>query len=162
MVFLIESMVLCVLFTAAVVPPVIRNPIGAVHDYPPAIAERAIELGLTTGKHRRTSKGVVIVKAMVAIALACVLAIVVRYINRAEGFLQGALISYGLWMVINWFDALVLDCLWFCHSKRVMIPGTEDMKEYKDYLFHIKAGCIGSVIGIPVAILVGCIVMFLA
>lgn len=161
MVFLVESMVLCVLFAAAVVPPVIRNPIGAIHDYPPAITEKAIALGLTTEKHRRTSKGVVIVKAVVALILACILAAVVRYINRAEGFLQGAQISYGLWMVINWFDALVLDCLWFCHSKRVMIPGTEDMKEYKDYLFHIKAGCIGSVIGIPVAMLVGCIVMFL-
>lgn len=44
MVFLAEVIVLCILFTVAVVPPVIRNPIGAVHDYPPAIAERAIGL----------------------------------------------------------------------------------------------------------------------
>lgn len=33
----------------------------------------------------------------------------------------------------------VLDWGIFCHSKKLRIPGTEDMdKDYKDYLFHAK------------------------
>ena len=43
-----------------------------------------------------------------------------------------------IWLIIDWYDALVLDSIWFCHSKKVRIPGTEDMEEYKDYCFHIK------------------------
>ena len=31
-------------------------------------------------------------------------------------------------------------------NKRMRIPGTEDMKEYKDYLFHKKQSCIGTLI----------------
>lgn len=161
MIFLVESIILCILFSFVVVIPVAKNPIGAIHDYPPAIAQKAIELGLTTEKHKRTSKGVVIVKAIVALVVAFILAWIVVTFNHAEGFLQGAAISYGLWMVINWYDAFILDCLWFCHSRKVIIPGTEGMKEYKDYLFHIKAGLIGSLIGIPVALVVGVFVMIL-
>ncbi|MCR5055009.1 MAG: hypothetical protein K6A69_09225 [Lachnospiraceae bacterium] len=64
-------------------------------------------------------------------------------------------------MAITWFDALVLDCGWFCHSKQVRIPGTEDMKEYHDYLFHIKQSCIGSLIGVPACLIVGLAVVLL-
>lgn len=158
-IFMIESILLCILFTLAVVPAVIKNPIAAVHDYPAAICERAIELGLTTEKHKRTSKNVVIVKATVALIVAVILAFIIRNVNHVEGFVQGTLVSYGLWMIVNWYDALILDCLWFCHSKKVIIPGTEEMKEYKDYFFHVKASFIGSLIGIPVALLVGLFVM---
>jgi hypothetical protein len=42
------------------------------------------------------------------------------------------------------------------------IPGTEDMKEYHDYLFHIKASCIGTLIGLPACATVGLIVMLFA
>lgn len=46
-----------------------------------------------------------------------------------------------------------MDCLWFCHSKKVVIPGTEGMKEYKDYLFHIKGSLKGMLLGLPVCAL---------
>ena len=60
---------------------------------------------------------------------------------------------------MDWWDALVIDCIWFCHSKKAVIPGTEGMKEYKDYWFHIKGALIGMLYGVPAAILVGLIVM---
>lgn len=161
-IFISESIILCILFTLIVVPSVRKNPIGAIHDYPPAIAAKAIELGLTTEKHKRTSKGVIIVKALVALLIAFLLAFIVKTINHAETFLQGTLTSYSLWLIVNWYDAFILDCLWFCHSKKVIIPGTEGMKEYKDYRFHIKAGCVGTLIGVPVAIFVGIFVMLLS
>ena len=44
-----------------------------------------------------------------------------------------------LFLVVNLFDLFVLDMGIFCHSKKLRIPGTEDMeKEYKDYSFHVK------------------------
>ena len=65
----------------------------------------------------------------------------------------------GLWNIVNWWDAIVLDCLWFCHCKKVIIPGTEGMKEYKDYLFHIKGSLKGMLYGIPASLLVGILVV---
>ena len=66
------------------------------------------------------------------------MALVVYKFNGADTFVKGFLYSYLLWNVVNWWDAIFIDCIWFCHSKKVIIPGTEKMKEYKDYWFHIK------------------------
>jgi len=64
--------------------------------------------------------------------------------------------AYALWSVVNWFDAIVLDCLWFCHDRHFVIPGTEDMvKDYHDYWFHIKGALIGMVLGCPAALVAG-------
>ena len=41
------------------------------------------------------------------------------------------------------------------------IPGTEDMPEYRDYRFHIRQSCIGSLLGLPVCLLVGLLVCIL-
>ena len=60
--------------------------------------------------------------------------------------------------MVNWFDALVLDCIWFCHDKHFVIPGTEDMTDaYHDYGFHIKGSLIGMLLGIPSALTAGII-----
>ena len=68
----------------------------------------------------------------------------------------------ALWVIVNWFDALVLDCLWFCHDKHFVIPGTEDMTEaYHDYGFHIKGAFIGMLLGIPAALVAGLFVILL-
>ena len=82
--------------------------------------------------------------------------------NGCDTFLCGALTSYALWVVVNWFDALVLDCIWFCHDKHFVIPGTEDMTDaYHDYWFHIKGALIGMLLGIPAALMAGLIVIVL-
>jgi hypothetical protein len=67
-----------------------------------------------------------------------------------------------IWLAITWFDAIIIDCIWFCHSKRMRIPGTEDMKEYKDYLFHIGQSGIGTLIGLPACAVIGALVALLA
>ena len=56
-----------------------------------------------------------------------VLVVILRIFNGADTFLSGFVTSFLLWLVVDWYDALVIDCLWFCHSKRFVISGTEDM-----------------------------------
>ncbi len=104
----------------------------------------------------------IIRKAVAIIVLVALAVFVMLKVNHAETFLQGFGYSMVIWLAITWFDALVLDCIWFCHSKRMRIPGTEDMKEYKDYLFHIKQSCIGTLIGLPACALIGLLVMLFA
>ncbi|MCR4584515.1 MAG: hypothetical protein K5686_02220 [Lachnospiraceae bacterium] len=91
-----------------------------------------------------------------------VAALVMIRVNHAQSFIQGFGYAYIIWLAITWFDAIVIDCGWFCHSKRVRIPGTEDMKEYHDYLFHIGQSCIGSLLGLPACLIVGLAVMILS
>lgn len=155
MVFLIECIVGCILFT---IPPVIvsRNPLSAIHDYPPAIIARVKEMGLIDDTQVPGSPKVVIKKTCAALIIAALCTVMVWQCNGARTFWQGAGITYALWSVVNWYDALVIDCLWFCRSRRFRIPGTEDMdKDYLDYGFHIRASLKGQLIGLPVALVVG-------
>ena len=63
-------------------------------------------------------------------------------------------------IVADKMDMVVLDWGIFCHSKKIRIPGTEDMdKDYTDYLFHVKGAIKGTVLGIIVAILSGVIIL---
>ena len=122
MVIIIESLIGILLFTILIVPLTLKNRLTSVGDYPPAIREKCMELGLIEKREQRFTKADILRK----------------------GFRD----AYLIWLTIDWYDALVLDCIWFCHSKKVRIPGTEDMEEYKDYRFHIKQSCIGACLAV--------------
>lgn len=132
-----------------------------IGDYPPAIRRRCEELGLIEKREQQLSKKDLIRKGAAVIVLVLIAAFVMIKINHATTFFQGFGYTYIIWLAITWFDALVIDCGWFCHSKRMRIPGTEDMKEYHDYLFHIKASLIGTLIGLPACSIVGLAVQVL-
>lgn len=72
MVWLIELLVLFALFTLMVVPKVLKNPLSMVHDYPPDIYNKAMELGLVKASQNRRSKKF-LVKRLIAVAItACI------------------------------------------------------------------------------------------
>lgn len=153
--FLLECVVSCILFT---IPLLIigRNPISGIHNYPPTIIQRVKELGMIQDTQMPRSKAVIAKKAICALIVALLCAVAARYINGATTFWDGAGVVYLLWTVVNWYDALVIDIFWFCHSKRFILPGTEDLTDnYHDYLFHIKGSLIGQLYGLPAALLAG-------
>jgi len=157
MTFLIESLIACAVFTLFVFL-ISRDPVKMVFNYPPAIVKRCKSLGLVDESNR--PGGIVFyVKKITAMAIfGILLGLLVRYVNGCTTFWCGCLTAYALWCVVNWFDAFVLDCLWFCHDKHFVIHGTEDMvKDYHDYWFHIKGGFIGMLLAIPAALVAGLI-----
>ena len=161
MVFLIESLIACALFTFFVFL-MSRDPIKTVFNYPPAIIDRCDKLGLVDVSNRPGGAAFYAKKICAMVVFGVLLGLLVRYVNGCTTYCCGALKSYALWVVVNWFDALVLDCLWFCHDKHFVIPGTEDMVgDYHDYWFHIKGALIGMLLGIPAALVAGliCIVL---
>lgn len=82
--------------------------------------------------------------------------------RRSTHVFTGWLHGYLMWVAEMWFDALVVDCLWFCHSKKMVIPGTEDMVDaYHDYWHHIKYAVIGMFTQAVIALPVGLFVMLL-
>ena len=157
MTFLLESIIACAIFTLFVFL-MSRDSIKVVFNYPPAIIERCDQLGLVDAANRPGGPVFYAKKVTAMVIFGVLLGLLVRYINGCTTFWSGALTAYALWCVVNWFDAFVLDCLWFCHDKRYVIPGTEDMvSAYHDYWFHIKGGFIGMVLAIPAAMMAGVI-----
>lgn len=163
MIFLIESIALCFIFTLTVPLYGLRNPLAMIDSYPPAIVARAEELGLVTRERKRRAPKVIAAKLAFCLIAAILLAVTLRIFNGADTFLSGFVTSFLLWLVVDWYDALIIDCLWFCHSKRCIILGTEDMTEaYHDYGFHIRESAKGMLIGLPVCLLVGGLTALLA
>lgn len=155
MVFLVESLISCALFTIFVFL-MSRNPVKSIFNYPPAIIERCDKLGLVDAGNRPGGAVFYAKKVSAMLLFGVLLGLLVHYVNGCGTFRSGALTAYALWVVVNWFDALVLDCIWFCHDKHFIIPGTEDMvKDYHDYWFHIKGALIGMLLGVPSALVAG-------
>jgi hypothetical protein len=162
MTFLIESLIACALFTLFVFL-MSRNPIKSIFNYPPAIIERCDQLGLVDSSNRPGGVVFYVKKIFAMIVFGVLLGLLVKYVNGCTTFLCGALTAYALWVVVNWFDAIVFDCLWFCHDKHFVIPGTEDMTAaYHNYWFHIKGALIGMFLGVPAALVAGGFAMILS
>jgi len=159
MIIFIECVILCLVFTI-MVWGMMKNPIKTLYNYPPKIQERVKSLEKYKNKIP-TEKNKVVTKSIVAICVVILFSFILRYINGYTTFEDAFKYSFIIWTIVNVYDAVFMDIIWFCHSKKVMIEGTEDMiKEYHDYLFHIKQSLIGEVIGGMVCILIGLVVHF--
>ena len=55
MIFVIESVVLCVLFTALILSKMRKPLVTMIYSYPPAIVDRIMEPGLINDTDRKTS-----------------------------------------------------------------------------------------------------------
>ena len=84
------------------------------------------------------------------------------YLLGKKNFKSTFIHVFTIFLVVNLYDLIVLDWGIFCHSKKLKIPGTEDMeKEYKDYFFHVKGAFIGIILGLILALSSGCIIHFI-
>ena len=91
-----------------------------------------------------------------------IVSLILRYINGYTTFNEAFLVGVIIWTVVNIYDAVVMDIIWFCHDKKFRFKGTEDMEdEYKNYMFHIKESLKGEIIGIGVCIIIGLVVHFM-
>ena len=69
MVVMIESLIGILLFTILIVPLTLKNPLISVGDYPPAIRERCIELGLIEKREQRFTREDIIRKGTALVVL---------------------------------------------------------------------------------------------
>lgn len=160
MIILIEIIILCLIFTIFAYSLSI-NPIKSLYNYPPIIQERVKTLKQYKDKIP-TNKNKIITKSLVALSIIIIVSLILRYINGYTTFLESFLSSLFIWTIINIYDVIIIDIIWFCHSKSVIIKGTEDMiKSYKDYLFHIKEGIKGEVIGTLICLIIGLVIHFI-
>ena len=160
MIIVIESIILCALFTLMVYI-MSRNPIKTLYNYPPKIQERVKSLEEYKDKIP-TQKNKIVSKIFASILFLVVLCIVLRYINGYTTFIESFGYGFLLWTIVNLYDVIVLDIIWFCHDKHFVFKGTEDMtEEYHNYWFHIKGFFIGELLALIVCGLAGLIIQFI-
>ena len=137
-----------------------RDPIKTLYNYPPRIQERVRSLEEYKDKIP-TPKNKISAKIGASVMFVIILSLILRYVNGCTTFVQAFGYGFLLWTVVNLWDAVVLDILWFCHDPYFVIKGTEDMvSDYHDYLFHMKGFFIGEMIALAVCALAGAVVQF--
>ena len=159
MIIVIESIILCLIFTLMIYI-MSREPIKTLYNYPPKIQERVKSLDEYKDKIP-TNENKVVAKVIASIIFLIIICIVLRYINGYTTFKDSFIYGLILWTIVNLYDAIVLDIIWFCHDKHFVFKGTEDMiDEYHNYLFHIKGFFIGEGLALIICSLAGLIIHF--
>ncbi len=160
MIIVIESIVLCLLFSVMVYI-MSRDPIKTLYNYPPKIQEKVKSLKMYNGKIP-TQENKIVAKLFACILFIAILCVVLRYINGYTTFLESFVYGFLLWTIVNLWDVIVLDIIWFCHDKHFIFKGTEDMvSEYHNYWFHIKGFFVGELLALIVCTIAGLIIHFI-
>ena len=152
-----QCVVSCILLTLVILPAQYKDPINMIMSYPPEIIKRVEELPQykDTIKQREKSH---ISKKIGGLIFFVILFSIVAYFSGCRSFWTAFVHIFTLFATVNIYDLIVLDWGIFCHSKKLRIPGTEDMeKEYKNYAFHVRGAAIGFALGLVVALFSGCI-----
>jgi hypothetical protein len=151
MLLIIQSIILCGLFTLMILPRLYKNPLNYIMSYPASIRQRVERLPQYQSLFKNYKTKHIATKLLFVFIIILFLALV-AWASGARTFVKAFIHIFSLIFVVNIYDLLVLDILLFCHSKRVIIPGTEDMeKEYKNPVHHFKGAIIGTLIGLLVA-----------
>ena len=159
MILAIESAVLCLLFTVMVYF-ISREPIRTLYNYPPKIQERVKSLDEYRDRiPTQENKAAATIGA--SLLFVVILSLILRYVNGCTTFMKAFGYGFLLWTIVNLWDVIVLDILWFCHDPRFVFKGTEDMTgDYHDYRFHIKGFFIGEALALAVCALAGLVVQY--
>ena len=160
MILVIESIILCLLFTIMVYI-MSRNPIKTIYNYPPKIQERVKTIQKYEDKIP-TNNNKIIIKLFASILFLVIICLILRYINGYTNFIDSFKYGFILWTIVNLWDLIVLDIIWFCHDKQFILEGTEDMlDEYHNYWFHTKGFFIGEFLALIICSLAGLIIEFI-
>lgn len=161
MALFIQCIVLCVIFTLAILPPQFKNPLSQITSYPPAIRDRVTSLPQYKDILGATKKKNIMRKIIGTLIVVVALGFLAFFSGKTT-FMQAFVHVFILFFVVNMYDLVIFELIVFAHSKKVVIPGTEDMvKEYKNPIHHIKGACKGIIIGVIAAVLAAGIVVIM-
>ncbi|RJQ78661.1 hypothetical protein D5S17_12715 [Pseudonocardiaceae bacterium YIM PH 21723] len=133
---LIFAVIYCAAFTVIILGSVLLAPDSMVHAYPPAIRAKYGE---------KSRRGVVATTVASVLHLGTVVVLAVLGLRELRieqhgdiGFGQPFVFGVLLMLALIVYDLVVLDWVLFCtiRPRFFVLPGTEDMPEYRDYDFH--------------------------
>lgn len=156
MIFLIEAVVACLLFTLMIKLISHNRQEIFTNDYPPVVTDKLRALGLIAEKPPAKKKDI-IRKLIALIVYAVMFALLLRYVNGITTFGEAALTACGLWLVVDWYDFLVVDILMAPFDKFYKKSGVSAFDRSAVW-FHFKGSLRGSLLGVICALIVGLIV----
>lgn len=83
-------------------------------------------------------------------------AVVLRFVNGITTFLNAAATAYLLWLVVDWYDFLVVDILLAPFDKFYKMAKVSPFEKSAVW-FHCKASMRGMILGLVFAPIVGLI-----
>lgn len=156
MLFLIEAVIACVFFTLLIKVISHNRQEVFTNDYPPVVTDRLRELGLL-GEKPPAKKKDIIRKLTAMLVFALLFALLMHHVNGLETFWEATLTVYGLWLVVDWYDFLVMDILLAPFDKFYKASGVSAFDQSAVW-FHFKGSLRGMLLGIICAVLVGALV----
>lgn len=159
MIFIVECIVACVLFTVALEIVCAKRREVFVNDYPPVVTEKLRSLKVVA-ETPPTKKSDIVRKLIAVIVYAILFSLVLRYINGITTFMKATLTAYALWLVVDWYDFLVVDVLMAPFDKFYKMA-TVSAFEKSAVWFPCKGSIKGMIIGLGFAPIVGLIVMLM-
>ncbi len=107
-----------------------------------------------------TKKSDMIRKLIAMMIYAILFALVLYFINGITKFLNAMITAYLLWLVVDWYDFLVIDILLAPFDKFYKMAKVSPFEKSAVW-FHFKGSVKGMIIGIVFAPIVGLIVMLM-
>lgn len=159
MIFLIESVAACLLFTLMIKLISHNRQEVFTNDYPPVVTDKLRAWGLIAEKPPAKKKDI-IRKLIALIVFALMFALLMRYVNGITTFGEAALTAYGLWLMVDWYDFLVVDILLAPFDKFYRKSGVSAFDKSAVW-FHLKGSLRGTVLGIIFAPIAGLLVTLL-
>lgn len=159
MLLFFQSLFGCLLFTAVLIPAA-RNPLRYISMYPEGVEKAVRKLPKYTNQSfiKRGRLVSMLVQGIIFVVVGIILCLFAGKITFITAF-RHMLIFF---MIINLYDLLVIDYIFFIRLRVFRIPGTEDMDYvYKDYYYHFKVFIRGLVLGLVISIITGIIVWML-
>lgn len=130
-----------------------------INDYPPVVSEKLRDLNVVA-ETPPTKKSDIIRKVIAIIVYAVLFALVLRFINGITTFPGATLTAYLLWLVVDWYDFLVVDILMAPFDKFYKMANVSPIEKSAVW-FHFKGSVKGMIIGLVFAPVVGLIVMLM-
>lgn len=142
-IFVLHCIIYCVIFCLALVPIGLTNPRMMLQDYPKEIQKLVPP---KTDEEKRM--GVFFAIPLLAVLIGYPGFVAWYYSPEPVTFMSVFTTMWGIMLVMNVFDLLVLDWIMFCAITPgfVVIKGSEGSPAYKDYMFHFVGFLKGIVI----------------
>jgi len=149
-VFFWQSIIYCVLIMLSTVPVAIIGPRMLLQDYP-----REIQNVVPPKTQKEKSQGIFFAIPIILVMIGYPIVVSWYYRPAEPHFVYYFVVTWGMMLVFNVFDLLVLDWIMFCWitPKFMVIKGTEGHAGYKNYFFHF----IGFLKGIVITGIIGLI-----
>lgn len=159
MIYVIQLILYCLLFTAMVRFAVRGGAIDGLYFYPKEVQDRAISIGLTDRETMNRKRKVFMTEFYLVMLIALILIIGVW--NGVSDFKIAYLQAFLFLFVMNWYDGVVIDKIWVGYSPFWILPGCEDLPYVQTWPQVLKKRGILTLIWVAGAAVVAGIVVAL-